>query len=153
MQENRDVLRISYAPLRRLLSNTGRSMGIGAGVGVVLLIQLFQIGLIALYAALMWWISDLAYSVTWLFGFPIRLFAIVTSVMAFFAILGGIVQMASTVLAGLWMMISGIFASEPAFQSATASDGQSSSATVFLSFIAIVGITAGIAYGAYLFAA
>ncbi len=103
----KDTLRINYGPLRRVAANTGRSMAIGAGVAGVSLVQVVGVAFAVLFAALVWWLSDLAYSMTWLLGFPLRLVAIVVGFGALFAVIGGALYIAGIIVFGLFAMAKG----------------------------------------------
>jgi len=82
-------------------------MAIGAGVAGVSLVQVVGVAFAVLLAALVWWLSDLAYSMTWLLGFPLRLVAIVVGFGALFAVIGGALYIAGIIVFGLFAMAKG----------------------------------------------
>ncbi len=61
------------------------------------------------FAALLYWISDRAYDVSWVIGLPLRIFAFATAVGALFAVLGAALGLVGLVFAGLLNILKSAF--------------------------------------------
>jgi hypothetical protein len=81
--------------LRRTRDSTIVSFG-GCLMAVLLTVGAFAV---VLFAALIWWFSDVAYDIHWIIGFPIRLFALVVTFGAFMAVLTTAFQLFLLILA------------------------------------------------------
>lgn len=71
----------------------------GAAVGGIFLMQLLGVIVACAFAYFLWWLSDLGYEITWLLGFPLRLFAFIATIGAIGTILGAIIKLLVVIVA------------------------------------------------------
>lgn len=105
MKDDSDSFTVNYGPLKRSLSTVGTGFLGGAAIAGVGLINLLYVALMFAFAALLYWISDRAYEVSWVIGFPLRIIAFMSALGAFFALLGAVIKIVLMIGVAVWMMV------------------------------------------------
>ncbi len=107
--ENLEPVSINYGSAKSAMGNVGRGFGIGALIGGLGVLQFLGVAIAFAFAALMYWISDRAYDVSWVLGVPIRIVAFMTAVGAFFAVLAAVINVAAFVFVGVSELLRSAF--------------------------------------------
>lgn len=107
--DDRDEIRINVAPAKRTMRLFGQGLLMGAGVGLSLVYILVGLVVAVLFASFMWWLSEQAYEVTWLLGFPIRIVAVLSAISVLFALIGAAFQVVFVLGFSLWTVASAPF--------------------------------------------
>jgi hypothetical protein len=92
-----DEIQISLKPFKRAGRIGASSAGAGVGILALAFYLLVQLVIGAVTVAALYWVSDQAYSVTWLLGFPIRLLSIAAAISFLFMVLGSAVSLIAAI--------------------------------------------------------
>lgn len=101
---SRDSITIPIGPLRALGQRAGASAKVSLSTAVSAFVIIAGALLFALFSAAIWALSDAAYNLHWIIGFPIRLVAIAVGITAAFVLLGAAWQLLVLLVMSLWLL-------------------------------------------------